>query len=47
MPFALLMHDPLAGTLMLLALLWLSAKLGGEQLEAGIIAGSTPTPTSE
>jgi Kef-type K+ transport system membrane component KefB len=30
MPFALLMHDPLAGTLMLLALLWLSAKVGGE-----------------
>ena len=30
MPFAVLMHDPLAGTLMLLALLWLSAKLGGE-----------------
>jgi len=30
MPFSLLMHDPLAGTLMLLALLWLSAKLGGE-----------------
>ena len=30
MPFAFLMHDPLAGTLMLLALLWLSAKLGGE-----------------
>ena len=30
MPLAFLMHDPLAGTLMLLALLWLSAKLGGE-----------------
>ena len=30
MPFALLMHDPLAGSLMLLALLWLSAKVGGE-----------------
>ena len=30
MPFAFLMHDPLAGTLMLLALLWLSAKVGGE-----------------
>jgi len=30
MPFSFLMHDPLAGTLMLLALLWLSAKLGGE-----------------
>lgn len=30
MPFAMLVHDPLAGTLMLLALLWLSAKLGGE-----------------
>ena len=30
MPFLFLMHDPLAGTLMLLALLWLSAKLGGE-----------------
>jgi len=28
--FAFLMHDPLAGTLMLLALLWLSAKVGGE-----------------
>lgn len=27
---AFLVHDPLAGTLMLLALLWLSAKLGGE-----------------
>jgi Kef-type K+ transport system membrane component KefB len=27
---AFLIHDPLAGTLMLLALLWLSAKLGGE-----------------
>ena len=30
MPFLLLMHDPLAGILMLLALLWLSAKVGGE-----------------
>jgi len=30
MPFLFLMHDPLAGTLMLLALLWLSAKVGGE-----------------
>ncbi|WP_306590412.1 cation:proton antiporter [Geothrix sp. 21YS21S-4] len=31
MPLALLlMHDPLAGTLLLLALLWLSAKAGGE-----------------
>lgn len=30
MPLAFLMHDPLADTLMLLALLWLSAKLGGE-----------------
>jgi Kef-type K+ transport system membrane component KefB len=30
MSLAFLMHDPLAGTLMLLALLWLSAKLGGE-----------------
>ncbi|GLH73692.1 Na+/H+-exchanging protein [Geothrix limicola] len=30
MPFAFLMHDPLAGTLMLLAVLWLSAKVGGE-----------------
>lgn len=30
MPFALLMHEPLAGTLVLLALLWLAAKLGGE-----------------
>ncbi len=30
MPFAFLMHDPLAGTLLLLALLWLSAKVGGE-----------------
>jgi Kef-type K+ transport system membrane component KefB len=30
MPFAFLMHDPLAGTLMLLALLWLAAKVGGE-----------------
>ena len=30
MPLAILMHDPLAGTLMLLALLWLSAKVGGE-----------------
>ena len=30
MPLAFLMHDPLAGTLMLLALLWLSAKVGGE-----------------
>jgi len=30
MPFAFLMQDPLAGTLMLLALLWLSAKVGGE-----------------
>ncbi len=30
MPFLSLMHDPLAGTLMLLALLWLSAKVGGE-----------------
>jgi Kef-type K+ transport system membrane component KefB len=27
---AFLVHDPLAGTLMLLALLWLSAKVGGE-----------------
>ncbi len=27
---AVLMHDPLASTLMLLALLWLSAKVGGE-----------------
>ena len=30
MPFLFLMHDPLAGTLSLLALLWLSAKVGGE-----------------
>jgi len=30
MPLAFLMHDPVAGTLMLLALLWLSAKVGGE-----------------
>ena len=30
MSFLSLMHDPLAGTLMLLALLWLSAKVGGE-----------------
>ena len=30
MLFAILMQDPLAGTLMLLALLWLSAKVGGE-----------------
>jgi Kef-type K+ transport system membrane component KefB len=30
MPFAILTQDPLAGTLMLLALLWLSAKVGGE-----------------
>jgi Kef-type K+ transport system membrane component KefB len=30
MLLALLTHDPLAGTLMLLALLWLSAKVGGE-----------------
>jgi Kef-type K+ transport system membrane component KefB len=30
MASAFLMHDPLAGTLMLLALLWLSAKAGGE-----------------
>ena len=30
MTFAFLMHDPLASTLMLLALLWLSAKVGGE-----------------
>lgn len=30
MPLAFLMQDPIAGTLMLLALLWLSAKLGGE-----------------
>jgi hypothetical protein len=30
MPLAFLMHDPLAGILMLLALLWLSAKVGGE-----------------
>jgi Kef-type K+ transport system membrane component KefB len=30
MPFLLLMYDPLAGTLLLLALLWLSAKVGGE-----------------
>jgi Kef-type K+ transport system membrane component KefB len=30
MPFLLLLHDPLAGTLLLLALLWLSAKAGGE-----------------
>jgi len=30
MPFLFLMNDPLAGTLMLLALLWLSAKLAGE-----------------
>lgn len=30
MSFALLVHDPLAGTLMLLALLWLAAKVGGE-----------------
>lgn len=30
MPLAFLVHDPLAGTLMLLALLWLAAKVGGE-----------------
>ena len=30
MPLALLVHDPLAGTLMLVALIWLAAKLGGE-----------------
>ncbi|WP_243302847.1 cation:proton antiporter [Geothrix oryzisoli] len=30
MHLAFLVHDPLAGTLMLLALLWLSAKVGGE-----------------
>lgn len=30
MVFALLMSDPLAGTLILLAVLWLAAKLGGE-----------------
>lgn len=30
MTLAFLIHDPLAGTLMLLALLWLSAKVGGE-----------------
>ena len=30
MPLAFVVHDPLAGTLMLLALLWLSAKVGGE-----------------
>ncbi|WP_243287129.1 cation:proton antiporter [Geothrix terrae] len=30
MTLAFLVHDPLAGTLMLLALLWLSAKVGGE-----------------
>jgi len=30
MPLASLVPDPLAGTLMLLALLWLSAKVGGE-----------------
>ncbi|WP_257310842.1 cation:proton antiporter [Geothrix fuzhouensis] len=30
MPLAFVAHDPLAGTLMLLALLWLSAKVGGE-----------------
>ena len=30
MPLAFLAHDPIAGTLMLLALLWLSAKVGGE-----------------
>ncbi len=30
MSFAFLMSDPLAGTLMLLALLWLAAKVGGE-----------------
>lgn len=30
MPLAFLMQDPIAGTLMLLALLWLSAKVGGE-----------------
>lgn len=30
MPLAVLVHDPLAGTLMLLALLWLAAKVGGE-----------------
>jgi Kef-type K+ transport system membrane component KefB len=30
MPLAFLVHDPMAGTLMLLGLLWLSAKVGGE-----------------
>ena len=30
MPLAFLVHDPLAGTLMLVALIWLAAKLGGE-----------------
>jgi Kef-type K+ transport system membrane component KefB len=30
MPLAVLVHDPMAGTLMLLGLLWLSAKVGGE-----------------
>ncbi len=30
MPFAFLVLDPLAGTLMLVALIWLAAKLGGE-----------------
>lgn len=30
MPFALLMADPFTGSLLLLALLWLGAKLGGE-----------------
>lgn len=42
MPFAILMHDPLAGTLMLLALLWLSAKVGGElavRLKLPAVAG--------
>ncbi|HJW71959.1 MAG TPA: cation:proton antiporter [Geothrix sp.] len=42
MPFAFLMHDPLAGTLMLLALLWLSAKVGGElavRLKLPAVAG--------
>ena len=42
MPFALLMSDPLASTLILLAMLWLAAKLGGEvavRLKLPAVAG--------
>jgi Kef-type K+ transport system membrane component KefB len=42
MPLAFLMRDPLAGALMLLALLWLSAKVGGElalRLKLPVVTG--------